>query len=89
MRVEEEGVTQFICDQKAKIFKNWAADIDRGTDELYKRLHGENWEAMRKEDTLKLIARQEAASKEKKELETFKDELKKREEARNIGLKLT
>ncbi|KIN00995.1 hypothetical protein OIDMADRAFT_198053 [Oidiodendron maius Zn] len=89
MRVEEEGVTQFICDQKAKIFKNWAADIDRGTDELYKRLHGENWEAMRKEDTLKLIARQEAASKEKKELEAFKDELKNREEARNIGLKLT
>jgi chromatin structure-remodeling complex subunit RSC1/2 len=89
MKIERESMTQFMLDQKAKVFKKLSEDMDRGTDDLYKRLHGENWEEMRKEDTAKLIARQEAASKEQDQLEDFKDELKKREEARNIGSKLT
>jgi chromatin structure-remodeling complex subunit RSC1/2 len=87
MKVEEDSMKQFILDQKAKVLKKWADDMDRGTDELYKHLHGENWEETRKEDLARLITRQELALKEQKELEAFKQELKWRDEAKNMGPK--
>jgi chromatin structure-remodeling complex subunit RSC1/2 len=87
MKVEEDSMKQFILDQKAKVLKKWADDMDRGTDELYKLLHGENWEETRKEDLARLITRQELALKEQKELEAFKQELKWRDEAKNMGPK--
>jgi chromatin structure-remodeling complex subunit RSC1/2 len=87
VKVEEEGMAQFIMDQKVKALKKWAEGMDRGTDGLYKHLHGENWQEVRKEDMGKIIARQELASKEQKEIEEFNQELKKRDEAKNAGLK--
>ena len=86
-KVEEEGLAQFILDQKAKALKKWAEGLNRGTDDLYKHLHGENWQEARKGDLGKIISRQGLASKEHNETEEFNQELKRRDEAKNVGLK--
>lgn len=87
VKSEEAALAQFVLDQSAQMLRKVTENMDKETDELYKQMHGENWEEMRKEDLAKVVARQEAALEEKKSLEAFKEEQKKRDEAKNIGFK--
>lgn len=89
VKAEEQSMTEILLERKAKALGKWTADMEKGTDALYEHLHGENWEAVRKQDMAKMIIRQELASKEKKEKEEFYQEIKKRDEAKNSGLKWT
>jgi chromatin structure-remodeling complex subunit RSC1/2 len=89
VKAEEQSVAELLLERKAKALGKWTEDMEKGTDALYKHLHGENWEEVRKQDLAKMITRQELASKEKKENEAFHHEIEKRDEAKNSGLKWT
>jgi len=87
MKSDEEGKKQWIVDQKLDALKAWSADTEKGTDELYKQLHGENWQQIRDQDLYRLAAQQEEASNKQKELEKFQKESKEKKEIKITGFK--
>ena len=87
IKADEEGNKQWILDQKAKALQSWSTDTDKGTDELYKTLHGENWQQMKERDLARLAEQQELAFKRHKELEKFQEERKAKDEVKITGFK--
>jgi chromatin structure-remodeling complex subunit RSC1/2 len=61
--------------------------MERGTDELYKQMHGENWKEIRELDLARLAVQQEEAFKNQKELEKFRHENKENKEVKITGFK--
>jgi chromatin structure-remodeling complex subunit RSC1/2 len=87
MKTDQEGKKQWLLDQKIKAMNDWAMNMDKGTDDLYKQIHGENWKEMRELDLCKLAVAQEEALKKQKEIEAFKDAGKKKREVLITGFK--
>jgi chromatin structure-remodeling complex subunit RSC1/2 len=87
IKTEKEDMKQKVFDQAATALKKWAEGMERGTDELYKHMHGEDWEKMRKQDLLQLTSQQEEALRKRKEMEEFQREMKKRDEVKITGSK--
>jgi len=83
-KADEEEKKQLILDQRMKALNKWCVDMNNGTDDLYKQLHGDQWKEMREFDLYKLAAQQEDAFKKQKEIEEFK---KTRSKAK--GVKIT
>jgi chromatin structure-remodeling complex subunit RSC1/2 len=67
--------------------QQWTANMERGTDELYKQMHGEKWKEMRELDLARLAVQQEEAFKKQKELEKFTQENKENKEIKITGFK--
>ena len=74
MKANDDDQKQWIFDQQMNALKNWTEDMDKGTDELYKQLHGNNWKQMRELDQNSLAIQQEEAFIKQKELEKFQSE---------------
>jgi chromatin structure-remodeling complex subunit RSC1/2 len=87
IKADEEGSKQWILDQKLKALMSWSSDTEKGTDELYKKLHGEKWQQMRELDLAKLAVQQEQSFNKQKELEKFQKESKAKDEVRITGFK--
>lgn len=87
MKADEESKKQWICDQKVDALKTWSAQTEKGTDELYKKLHGENWQQIKQLDLAKLAVEQKQASNRQKELEEFQNERKTKNEVKITGFK--
>jgi chromatin structure-remodeling complex subunit RSC1/2 len=87
MKADGESNKQWILDQKINALKTWSADTEHGTDELYKKLHGENWQRVRELDLAKLAVQQEQAFNKQKELEKFQKEKKSKDEVKITGFK--
>jgi chromatin structure-remodeling complex subunit RSC1/2 len=86
-KADEEGKKQWIFDQKVQALHKWAENMDRGTDELYKKMHGEDWKEMRELDLCKLAVKQEEAFKKQKEHEAWEKEMKERRQVKVTGFK--
>jgi chromatin structure-remodeling complex subunit RSC1/2 len=82
IKASDEGMKQWIEDQKCKALLNLADHIDKGTDELYKQMHGDDWQEMRKQDLIKLAAKQEEEIKKQKRHEEYLEDVKKRSEVK-------
>ena len=87
MKTDEEGKKNWIIDQKLVSLQQWTTNMERGTDELYKQMHGENWKEIRELDLARLAVQQEEAFKNQKELEKFRHENKENKEAKITGFK--
>jgi chromatin structure-remodeling complex subunit RSC1/2 len=87
MKTDEDRIKQWIIDQKINALKTWSAHTEEGTDDLYKKLHGENWQQMREFDLAKLAVQQEQAFNKQKELEKFQTEKKDKDEIKITGFK--
>ena len=83
IKSSEEGKRQWIVDQKIEALDKWASNMDKGTDVLYKQLHGNNWQEIRMKDFERLAAEQEEAIKRQK---TLLDIQKKRKEEKDIPI---
>jgi chromatin structure-remodeling complex subunit RSC1/2 len=87
IKSDEEGNKQWILDQKVKALQSWSADTEKGTDELYKTLHGDNWQQEKERDVARLAIQQELAFKKQKELEKFREERKVKDVVKITGFK--
>lgn len=85
IKTDTDDMKQNALVQTATALKRWADGIDRGTDELYKHMHGEDWEKMRKQDLLRLASQQEETLRKRKEMEEFQREVKERNEVKITG----
>jgi chromatin structure-remodeling complex subunit RSC1/2 len=83
IKTEGQGKQQWIFDNKVKTMLKWCEDMDKGTDELYKQMHGGDWKEIRELDLCKLAVKQEEAHEEQKELGKFR---KEREEAKQVRI---
>jgi chromatin structure-remodeling complex subunit RSC1/2 len=87
IKEDEDGKKQWILDQKVNALRTWSANTEKGTDELYKKLHGENWQQTRELDLAKLAVQQEQAFYKQKELENFQKEKKNKDVVKITGFK--
>lgn len=83
MKTSAEGKADWIVSQKLQALNKWSADMDHGTDEMYKKLHGENWKDARDIDLANLAVQQEQAFNKARELDLFK---KQREQAKEVKI---
>lgn len=87
IKADEGASEQWILDQKVKALKNWSAETEKGTDELYKKLYGDDWQQVKELDLAKLAVQQEQAFNKQKGLEKFKKERKGKDEVKITGFK--
>jgi chromatin structure-remodeling complex subunit RSC1/2 len=87
MKADDEGNKQWISDQKLKALNVWCEGMDKGTDELYKQMYGENWKEMRDLDLYKLAVRQEETFHKQKEIEKLQRETTKETDIGASGFK--
>jgi chromatin structure-remodeling complex subunit RSC1/2 len=74
VKIEQEIERQAMIEINTQLIKKWSYNIDAGTDELYKELHGENWKEVREQDLARLALEQEKATLTKKENLKFETE---------------
>ncbi len=74
IKSNEEGNKNWIVNEKLKAVKKWGEEMEKGTDELYQQLHGENWKEVRERDLARLAVQQDQAFQKHKENEIFKKE---------------
>lgn len=87
MKETSEGKQTWLYNQKLKALEAWNSNTEKGTVELYQKMHGEDWEQMWERDMAKLAVAQEESYKQKKELEEWREGLKKRKEVEITGFK--
>jgi len=87
MKYDDEGKKQWILDQKLKELTKWCGDLEKGTDDLYKQMHGDNWKEMRAMDLNRLAVLQEEASKRQKEIEAYQKERRQEKDIKITGFK--
>ncbi|TAQ85828.1 hypothetical protein B7494_g5838 [Chlorociboria aeruginascens] len=61
MKTDDDDKKQQAFDQKMNYLQNWCKNMEAGTDELYKQMHGEKWKEMRELDAQALVAKQQEA----------------------------
>ncbi|KAH6721376.1 hypothetical protein BKA61DRAFT_467254 [Leptodontidium sp. MPI-SDFR-AT-0119] len=83
IKTSTEGRVDWIVAQGLEALNRWNLDMENGTDEMYKQLHGEDWKKARDLDLANLAVQQERAFNSERELELFK---KKREERNDVKL---
>ena len=69
MKVDGEDKKEWILEQKVKALSTWGEQMEKGTDELYKQMYGENWQEMRTLHLQKLALEQEEIIQKKKAAE--------------------
>ncbi|KAG9243433.1 hypothetical protein BJ878DRAFT_118005 [Calycina marina] len=62
IKENEHGEKQAMNRLKLQAIVAWSDDMDRGTDQLYMNMLGDDWETARKTDTVKLIAAQKESA---------------------------
>jgi chromatin structure-remodeling complex subunit RSC1/2 len=70
-KATQETTQQRGFRQNLEAMLEWSEQMDKGTDELYKKMHGDNWRQAREEDLVKLAVKQEEAYKQQKHAEEF------------------
>jgi chromatin structure-remodeling complex subunit RSC1/2 len=63
MKEDSEGHKKWLAEQKVAAMWKWVDVMEKGTDDLYKKMHGDDWERMRELDRCNLAAKQEEAHK--------------------------
>lgn len=83
IKTSEERNKQRIIDQKFKAMNEWCGNMDRGTDAIYKQIHGDEWKEVREIDLARLAVAQEESFKKQKEIDEF---LKKQKNEKDISI---
>ncbi|KAK6582603.1 hypothetical protein PZA11_005011 [Diplocarpon coronariae] len=83
LKTEDDGRLDRIVGQKLNALEKWKIGMERGTDELYQQLHGENWFAVRARDLASLALQQEQTFGQKQEVEAFH---RRREERKEVEI---
>jgi chromatin structure-remodeling complex subunit RSC1/2 len=71
-KTDEEAKKIWIASQKLNALRKWSVNLDKGTDELYQRLHGENWKEVRDLEAYDLAVRQERAFSLQRDIENHR-----------------
>lgn len=87
MKADNEGKKDWISLQKVKAMSTWSEHMEKGTDEMYRQMYGENWEEMRILHLQKLALEQVEATEKQKDAETFLNERKDETEVKITGFK--
>ncbi|CZS92661.1 related to member of RSC complex [Rhynchosporium graminicola] len=87
MKTSDEGTTNWIIAKKLEALSKWNQDMENGTDEMYRQLHGETWQEVRDAELAKLAVEQEEAFKRERELELFKKQREERKEVKIDGFR--
>jgi chromatin structure-remodeling complex subunit RSC1/2 len=87
MKADSEGKQTWILEQKVKALSTWGEQMEKGTDELYKQMYGENWEEMRALHLQKLALQQEEATQKHRDAEAFQKGREAEKEIRITGFK--
>jgi len=87
IKTDAEGKKQWLVDQKVAALQSWCADMDHGTDELYKKMHRDDWKDVREFDVNKLAVLQAEEFIKKKELESFRKETLAKKDVKITGFK--
>lgn len=85
MKVDDDGKHCWILSQKMKALHEWCGDLDRGTDDLYRQMHGDDWKEARNLALCRLAISQEEASKQQKELEAYQKQRKAEKDIQITG----
>jgi chromatin structure-remodeling complex subunit RSC1/2 len=83
LKTSTDGRVCWIVAQKLEALSKWNVDMENGTDEMYKQLHGENWKEARDLALANLAIQQEQALSKERELELFE---KRREERKQVKI---
>lgn len=84
MKADHKGGEQQVMEGKLELLELWSKGMQRGTDELYRQMHGDGWEAARERDAELLAEKQEEARQKQLEVEQFNEESQK---ARGVKVK--
>ncbi|KAH8661427.1 hypothetical protein BGZ60DRAFT_380901 [Tricladium varicosporioides] len=87
MKMDSEDKKRWLLEQKMAAMEEWRKNMERGTDEIYKDLHGENWKEIRDAEQCRLAIKQEDAYKKQKAHEEFKKRAAEAKEVKITGFK--
>ncbi|KAH7369930.1 hypothetical protein BKA65DRAFT_8698 [Rhexocercosporidium sp. MPI-PUGE-AT-0058] len=87
MKTSVEGRFNWIVAQKLDALSRWNLDMENGTDEMYKQLHGDNWKEARDLDLANLATQQEQAFNSSRDLQLVKKEREERKDIKIDGFK--
>jgi chromatin structure-remodeling complex subunit RSC1/2 len=87
LKADHEGKKQWILEQKAKALGIWSDQMEKGTDEMYKEMYGENWDEMRALHLQKLALEQVEDTKKQRDAQTFLAERMDEKEVKITGFK--
>lgn len=87
LKTDTDDRADWIMIQKLNTLAQWNAEMERGTDELYQKLHAENWKDVRDDHTATLAARQEQTFAKERDLDSFYKQRAERKEVKIEGFK--
>jgi len=87
LKAGNESKKEFLLEQKVKALSTWSEQMEKGTDELYKQMYGENWEEMRALHLQKLALEQEEATRKQREAAEFQKQREAEKEVKITGFK--
>jgi chromatin structure-remodeling complex subunit RSC1/2 len=87
IKSDHEGKKQWILDQKARALTRWCEDMNKGTDDLYKDMHGDEWRQIRDLRLKQLALEQEEAHNKQQEATLFREERNAARDVRITGFK--
>ncbi|CAG8982462.1 hypothetical protein HYALB_00009956 [Hymenoscyphus albidus] len=79
-----EGEKQ-VLESQLSVFEAWTKNMEQGTDDLYKQMHGDDWKQAREADLAKLAIKQQEALQKAQEVEKFHETSKKMREVKVSG----
>lgn len=86
-KAEDEGRRKLILKHRTNALTKWCQGMDKGTDELYQQMHGEDWKESRDSDLKLLAVEQEAAFKNRKQIENFQRGAMEEKDVKIVGFK--
>lgn len=87
MKTNGENVSNALMSGKLDSIKTLEKSLEKGTDELYKQLHGENWKEVRQQDLDLLAAHQQVTFDKLKENSDFHKKKAAEKEVKITGFK--
>lgn len=87
MKANNESMINSALEQNVKALSSWSEQMEKGTDEMYKQMYGENWKEMRALHLQKLVREQVEATEKQKEIDAFLKQRKDEREVKITGFK--
>ena len=87
LKTDSEDNAKWILEQKMNGMDAWAEQMEKGTDEIYKQMYGEDWKEMRALHLQKLVLEEAEAAEKSRAAKAFLKERKDEQEVEISGFK--
>ena len=89
LKTDTENQKQQGLNARLSTMMKWCDEMEKGTDKLYEKMHGDDWKPARELDLARLAAAQKETFKRTKELEEFRKSRENKDNVKITGFKWT